>query len=232
MDQQSPADLIEPTETPRDAVEIRQDNAITISQALLMAAEMPYPLGKSTLQRWAKVWAQQASASPVKAVLVTNRNGNTYRLDRDDFAAWLFEQTENLKSQQASRGPMMPSEVPTDFERPHKTQRDPERPRDTSRDFGSDTNQNGELATRVKNLEDENLQLKIDLGVRRELISQVRGEMDRLRSTTDHLLRENGALQYQILQLGGPSALRQIPSPEEPPTSVPQQEKGSVDNPV
>ncbi len=71
-------------------VEISQDAAITINEALIVAASVPFPIGKSTLQRWAKHWAEQGTASPVKCVLVTNRFGVSYRIDRDDFEAWAF----------------------------------------------------------------------------------------------------------------------------------------------
>ncbi|MFM9942149.1 MAG: hypothetical protein ACKVP7_21910 [Hyphomicrobiaceae bacterium] len=52
------------------------------------------------------------------------------------------------------------------------------------------------------------MQLKIDLGVRKELLSRAREEMQMIQSRTDGLLRENGALQYQLAQLPAPNAGR------------------------
>src|SRR3989337_4282180 len=95
-------------ETSRDAVEIRQDAAITIQEALIIAAEQSFPIGKSTLQRWAKVWAEHGAASSVKSVLVTNRAGSFYRLARDDFKAWLFDQQQKMPNGEALRAPGQP----------------------------------------------------------------------------------------------------------------------------
>src|SRR3990172_8429064 len=97
-------------ETPRDTIEIRQDAAITIQEALIIAAEQSLPIGKSTVQRWAKVWAEHGAASSVKSLLVTNRAGSFYRLDRDDFKAWLFDQKQNMRPGETLRAPMMPHE--------------------------------------------------------------------------------------------------------------------------
>src|ERR1700694_264906 len=105
-----PQEANRPDETPRDAVEIRQDAAITIQEALIIAVEQSFPIGKSTLQRWAKAWADRGATSPVKSVLVTNRVGSAYRLDREDFKAWLFDQKQNMKPGEILRGPMMSNE--------------------------------------------------------------------------------------------------------------------------
>lgn len=121
MEPADAAPLSPSPETPRGEVEIKQDAAITIGEALIIAAAVPFPLGKSTLQRWARHWAEQGAASPVKCVLVTNRFGASYRIDRDDFEAWVLEQAQNGK----------PHEVPEDLARSHETPRDLMRPRET-----------------------------------------------------------------------------------------------------
>ena len=107
----SEQDLTPPHETPRDPVEIRQDAAITIQEALRIATEDEFAIGKSTLQRWAKVWGDKGAASPVKCVLVTSRFGSTYRFDRDDFRSWIFEQKQNMRPGETLRDPVRPLET-------------------------------------------------------------------------------------------------------------------------
>ena len=174
-------------ETPRDAIEISQDTAITIQEALVIAAEQSFPIGKSTLQRWAKVWAERGAASSVKSVLVTNRAGSFYRLDREDFKAWLFDQKENMKDGEVLRDPMMPHETPRDTERPHEI---------PNEDMSADA---------LLKLRDENMQLKIDVEVRKQLLNQAAGEIARQRDHIEGLLRENGALHSRVLQLSAPA---------------------------
>src|ERR1700674_2665988 len=121
-------DAARPDEAPRDSIDLRQDAAISIQEALIAAAEQSFPIGKSTLQRWAKVWADRGAASSVKSVLVTNRAGSSYRLDRDDFKAWLFDQKQNMREGEVLRDPAMSHETPRDITRPQQTSRDIERP--------------------------------------------------------------------------------------------------------
>ena len=116
-----PQDPAESQETSRDIIEIRQDAAINIQDALAIATEEQFPIGKSTLQRWAKTWSDQGAASSVKCVLVTSRIGSAYRMDRDDFKAWLFDQRQNMRPGETVRDPAMP----------HKVSQDPERHRET-----------------------------------------------------------------------------------------------------
>jgi hypothetical protein len=183
-----PQDANRSDETSRDAVEIRQDAAITIQEALIIAAEQSFPIGKSTLQRWAKVWADRGAASSVKSVLVTNRAGSFYRLDRDDFKAWLFDQKQNMREGDVLRDPTMS----------HETSRDTERPRETlNADMNTDATQK---------LRDENMQLKIDVEVRKQLLNQAASEITRQRDHIEGLLRENGALQSRVLQLSAPAS--------------------------
>src|SRR6202171_1029335 len=157
-----PQDANRTDETSQDAIEIRQDAAITIQEALIIASEQSFPIGKSTLQRWAKVWADRGAASSVKSVLVTNRVGSAYRLDRDDFKAWLFDQKQNMRPGEILRDPTMPDETSQDTPRPRQTPRGSERPRETSNEeLNSDP---------AQELRDENMQLKIDVEVHKQLL--------------------------------------------------------------
>lgn len=192
-----PQDASRPDEIPREAVEIRQDAAITIQDALLIAAEQACPIGKSTLQRWAKVWAERGAASAVKSVLVTNRAGSFYRIDREDFKAWLFDQTQNMRPGEAPRDPAMSHETSRDTARPQQTSRGAERPHEAS---GADL-----YSDAMQTMRDENMQLRIDVEVRKQLLNQAAGEITRQRDHIEGLLRENGALQSRVLQLSAPA---------------------------
>ena len=185
-----------PQETSQDIVQVTipEANAIKLAEALMIARKNNVAIGKSTLQRWAKVWAATAD-SPVKAVLQVTRDGRHYEIDRDDFEAWLLQEAENRPT---LPNLAEPDETPQDLERPHKTQRDPVRPSEASDDHTA-------LAARVSELETENLQLKIDVGVRRELINQAKEEMDALQRHLHETLKENGALNYQLKQLPAPT---------------------------
>ena len=196
-------------------VEIRLDAAITIPEALAIAAAEAFPVGKSTLQRWAKTWGALGAASPVKSVLVTTRTGAAYRVDRDDFTAWIIEQKQNMRpgemlkdpaiSQETSRGPEMSRETFQDPERHRETPRDPSGSqgpsRGRTRGYSNDTEQDDQDSS----LRDENMQLKIDVEVRKQLLNQAAGEINRQRDQIEKLLRENGGLQSQVLQLSPPS---------------------------
>jgi len=208
-----PQDAARSDEAPRDAVEIRQDAAITIQEALIIAAEQSFPIGKSTLQRWAKVWAERGAASSVKSVLVTNRAGSFYRFDRDDFKAWLFDQKQNMRPGETLQDPKMSHETPRGAVRPQQTSRDTERPRETSRDEAEP-----DVAQKLR---DENMQLKIDVEVRKQLLNQAAGEITRQRDHIEGLLRENGALQSRVLQLAAPAdRVRQQDLPPAPDSGL------------
>jgi hypothetical protein len=196
MDTQPPDNLDASLEAPQDPIEIKEENAITLAAALQIAQDASLSLGLSTLQRWAKIWREKGSKSPVKSILPITRSGKEYKIDRDDFTAWVLREKENAR----------PSEVSQDPVRPRDVSRDPATPRETLRDPN-------EIA-RVKELENENLQLKSDLGVRKQLLERVKDEIDGLRSMTDNLLRENGALQYQIHQLPPPPPSQPHQTPE------------------
>lgn len=199
----SEQDLTPPHETPGDPVEIRQDAAITIQDALLIAAEVEFSIGKSTMQRWAKAWGDKGAASPVKSVLVTSRFGSTYRLDRDDFKSWVFEQMQNMRPGEALRDPVRSHETPQDLKRPREALRDPERSDETSRDLAEPSS---ETRNQIMNL-------KIDLEVRKQLIGQAQIEITRQRDQIETLLRENGGLQTQLLQLAAPRGETTTPTP-------------------
>jgi len=200
-----PQDANRSDETSRDAIEIRQDAAITIQEALIVADEQSFPIGKSTLQRWAKTWEEQGTASSVKSVLVTTRKGNVYHLDREDFKAWIFDQKQNLRPGEILRDPAMSHETPRDTARPQQTSRGTERPHETS-------NENMDTDSQQR-LRDENMQLKIDVEVRKQLLNQAAGEITRQRDHIEGLLRENGALQSQVLQLSAPTKQDQLDLP-------------------
>jgi hypothetical protein len=233
MEQSNEAPEAQP-EVSQDPVEIRHEDAITINDALLLAAQISFTIGRSTLQRWAKVWHELGTASQVKCILVTTRAGSIYKLDRQDFEAWVLEQKENDRSHEIPQGLERPIETSSNPTRPPETPRDPVRPQETLRgaegSYQREVPKNEEhdmLLERVKELEeknqqladgneqleDENLQLKIDIGVRRELIKQAKEEIDRTRVATNTLLRENGALEFQIRQLAASSKPNEIEAP-------------------
>ena len=192
-----PQDATGPDETSQGEVEIRQDAAITIQEALTLARDQSFSIGKSTVQRWAKLWEERASVSPVKCVFVTTRTGSFYKLDRDDFQAWLFDQKQNMRPRETLRDPVMSHETQRDPMRSHQTSRDTERPRETSASEPS--------ADATQTLRDENMQLKIDVEVRKQLLNQAAGEITRQRDQIEGLLRENGGLQSRVLQLAAPT---------------------------
>src|SRR5262245_26775093 len=104
-----PADLTPPQEA--SLVEIRAENEITLREAVTVSEELSFPLGLSTLQRWAIIWRQLGSVSPVKALLVTTRTGKEYKLDREDFTAWALKEKENKPPREASEGLKKPHEA-------------------------------------------------------------------------------------------------------------------------
>ena len=209
-----PEDPATPHEASSVPVEIRLDAAITIPEALLIATTEAFPIGKSTLQRWAKTWGLLGAASPVKSVLVTTRTGAAYRVDRDDFTAWLIEQKQNMRPGEMLKDPAIPQETPRDPVKPHETSRDLDRHHETSRDLSRSSRASTDRPRsyseseedRADSLRDENMQLKIDVEVRKQLLNQAAGEISRQRDHIEKLLRENGGLQSQVLQLASPLA--------------------------
>ena len=57
------------------------------------------------------------------------------------------------------------------------------------------------------------MQLKIDVGARKQLLERAKDDMDDLRSMTDNLLRENGSLRFQLQQLPPPQAHKELQLP-------------------
>ena len=158
-------------------------------------------------------------ASPVKSVRVTNRDGTSYRVSRSDFEAWAIEQSQNKKPRETPEDLMMPHETSQGLARHQQASQDPARPREVPVRFKNEL-EGEQLLQHIKELEDEkkkleedNLHLKIDVGVRKELINRARDEMTRLRTMADQLLRENGALGYQIQQLAAPANKISIDAP-------------------
>ncbi len=186
----------------RDAPEVRiaEANAITVAEALSLAQQTGVPIGKSTLQRWAKLWAE-TPYSTVKAVLQVTRTGRHYEIYRDDYESWLLEQAEN---QQTPPDPVRPDKILPDLGGSHEV------PEDLGRSHGA-SEEDTALASRVAELETENLQLQIDVGVRRELVNRAKVEMDALHARLQETVKENGALEFQLRQLAAPThSVRQI----------------------
>lgn len=92
-------------------VELPEEDTIVIADALAIAERIGFRIAKSTLQRWAMRWSTLATASPVRALLVTTRTGNSYRLSRSDFEVWAMEQKDNLNP---ARNPRSLAEHPSD----------------------------------------------------------------------------------------------------------------------
>src|SRR6516225_1596832 len=132
MEQPNEAPEAQP-EVSQDPVEIRHEDARTINDALLLAAQISFTIGRSTLQRWAKVWHELGSASQVKCLLVTTRAGSIYKLDRQDFEAWVLEQKENDRSHEIPQGLERPIETSQNPIGSPETPRDPIRSQETPR---------------------------------------------------------------------------------------------------
>ena len=183
-----PTDPTASYETPRDFVEIRAENEITIPLALQLAKDASLSIGLSTLQRWAKKWQEQGSSSRVKAILASNRDGRFYKIDREDFLAWVFDQKQNVKPHEDSKDIEKSPETSKDLPKSHETSRD------ASQMVGDDA---------LKKLERENMSLKIDVEVRNQLLEQAKSALAEERARSDNQLREMGSLQHQLLHLKG-----------------------------
>ena len=110
-------------------------------------------------------------------------------------------------SQETSRGPGMSRETSQDPERLREAPRDPSGSQATSRDRTRAYSNEDEPDDRASLLRDENMQLKIDVEVRKQLLNQAVGEINRQRDQIEKLLRENGGLQSQVLQLSAPPVI-------------------------
>jgi hypothetical protein len=75
------------------------------------------------------------------------------------------------------------------------------RPHETPQGFESAKRQQEE-GEEIVELRKKVMNLTIDLEVRKQLLERASAEIDRERSRSENILRENGALQYQLRQLG------------------------------
>ena len=107
---------------------------------------------------------------------------------------------------------MKSDETPRDTTRSQQTSRDFERPHETTHEL-----QNTDA---VQKLRDENMQLKIDVEVRKQLLNQAAGEITRQRDHIEGLLRENGGLQARVLQLAAPAQQDRQELPPAPSRAV------------
>ena len=224
--------LLASPETPRGEVEIKQGDAITVNEALAFAQQEAFPIGKSTLQRWAKIWSELGINAPVKCVLITNRQGSVYKLDRSDFLAWVFDVKENDRSQQA----------PLDIVRPKEIQEDLAKHDETSQDLTDRTEEVQKLESKLEEIEEEKEKLASkfqDETVLRkvheyradraeEAIENERDRTDRLLKIVgaqEHKLRELGLPEMDVLRLSQPNAISmssmEYKSTQEPNESSP-----------
>jgi hypothetical protein len=218
-----------PHETPRDPIHISQENGISIQEALEIAEAENVPLGKSTLQRWALTWEQQHAQSPVKCVAWIVTGTKTYVLDREEFRAWLFERKQNMRPNETVRDPAGSHEVSQDPARPRQASGDPMRPRETSQDSERSSLQREESEELIE-LRKKVMNLTIDLEVRKQLLERASTEIDRERSRSENVLRENGALQYQLRQLGPGRVHEQVDEPS--PDAAPKEEGSHAPNEI
>lgn len=108
------------------------------------------------------------------------------------------------------------------------TSRQDETRQDTS---GHDETELKELKSRLEKAEgeadalrDENMQLKIDVGVRKELLNEARKFTSELMGDRDGLLRHAGVLEGQVRQLGGePMDGSLLVAPETQHVEIPDQ---------
>ena len=151
--------LMEPHETspailrPHDAAdeEIKADDAITVDEAILLAKEEHgLIVPKSTLQRWLK-------RDRVKCVLHVGRYGRKYLIDKEDWLAKSFDISNNdAIRHEASPDPTGSGETSSDTTTPH------EAPPETTE--------------KITELEQENLNLKIDKSARDQIITHLKNE--------------------------------------------------------
>ena len=201
MDDHNLPPLLASPETPRGEVEIKQGDAITVNEALALAQQETFPIGKSTLQRWAKIWSELGTSAPVKCVLITNRQGSVYKLDRSDFLAWVFDEKENDRSRQ----------TPSDFIRPKETLGDPERYQETSEDLPEISEKQAELQVDLESIREEKTKLAAkfeDETVLRKFheyrADRAEEAIENERDRTDRLLKVVGAQEHKLRELGLP----------------------------
>lgn len=187
-----------PTETTLEArpsgVQIPEHQQISITGALSTAIGEGLDIGKSTLQRHAKRWHEAGEASAVKCVLVTNRSGKHYALDRETFVSWVLDELAQQEtthesrdlgeSHETSHGAMRPPEVP-----PGRAAQSPAREDSRSEDARPDTSDRV-----VSMLERDNQWLREQIATKD---TQIKDLTERARET-NHLI---GGLQRLVAQL-------------------------------
>lgn len=187
-----------PAETTLEArpsgVQIPEHQQISITGALSTAIGEGLDIGKSTLQRHAKRWHEAGEASAVKCVLVTNRSGKHYALDRESFVSWVLDELAQQetthdnrglgKSRETSQGALRPPEVPAS-----RAGESPAREAGESEDARRDTN--GRV---VGMLERDNQWLREQIATKD---TQIKDLTERARET-NHLI---GGLQRLVAQL-------------------------------
>lgn len=187
-----PAETI--PETRASDVQIPEHQQIFITGALSIAIGEGLDIGKSTLQRHAKRWHEAGEASAVKCVLVTNRSGKHYALDRESFVSWVLDELaqqettyedRGLKpSRETSQGALRPPEVP-----PRRAAQSPAREDSRSEDARPDTSDRV-----VSMLERDNQWLREQITTKD---TQIKDLTERARET-NHLI---GGLQRLVAQL-------------------------------
>ena len=193
--------LLASPKAPLDEVEIRQGEAITINEALALASQEDFPIGKSTLQRWAKTWNGLGTTAPVKCVLITNRQGSVYKLDRSDFLSWMFEEKENVRPPQASTDSMRPKETPVDPEGHHETSQDlPDNSEELADSQAKLKETEDEIAALSSKFQDETILRKVHEHRANRAEEMIGIERER----SDHLLKVVGAQELKLRELGVP----------------------------
>ena len=159
-------------------------------------------MGKSTLQRRAKAWRDMGHAAPVKSVLVTlPQAGDRYRIDRDDFLAWIFDCKSNLAPHETSadlaRSPEAPAQPTAKSEKTDMQPGAGETPADTHND------------KYVRQLERENVMLHRQIDTMTSVVE----------STLENVKQQNILIQgfQRMLGLAAPSHPTATPPHSLPP---------------
>jgi hypothetical protein len=175
-------------------VQIPEHQQIFITSALSIAIGEGLDIGKSTLQRHAKRWHEAGETSVVKCVLVTNRSGKHYALDRETFVSWVLDELAQQEtthdnrdlgeSRETSQGRARPVEARVD-----QPMQAPSLPADTAKEArpGSDDRV-------VTMLERDNQWLREQISTKD---TQIKDLTERARET-NHLI---GGLQRLVAQL-------------------------------
>ena len=194
LSREASPDLAQSNGTSPTPVEIPSDRAIDIQEALSLATQEHYPIGKSTLQRRAMYWKELGAASPVKSVLVyaSGISQPGYRMDREDFLSWILQQKSMSKSPEASPDATRPLETPSDLMRPIETSPDRAMPHRQTEAIQSRETSDAEHRY-VRRLEHDLERLEKELDTKTTQITQ-------LNKTLDAIVVTNS--QQQVLMQG------------------------------